>query len=266
MRVHRTARFTLATFSALAFLTCAPTAVAQNDVNRDLRNAETAQAPRPRPRPNRDAATLTDEVRTPRYRVEQVSFYADDESGVWDTGSDEIISNVFTSGYMLKSHEFSDVDTGENRTFADYERCILPAYDPDGGRNGHWACRPEGVAGPIAFTIGLRESDTELIPSGTCLYSATDMLGDRCDLRNGANNDLGVYSVQMSEAELVAAMPTVGATFERRLPIGGGYIRRWEGTLGGERGDTDDAGYEITIRFTRVADEVRLVPRSRTTH
>lgn len=265
MHMSQTARYSLGALSALALLSCATSSYAQNDFNRDLRNAQTEQAPPPRPRPGDDVVSIIDEVRIPHYRVEQISFYAHDESGAWDTGSDEIISNVFTANYMLKSREFGGVDTGESRNFARYERCILPAYDPDESRNGRWACRSEGVAGPIRFTIGLRESDIEILPSGACLFSPTDMLGDECDLRLGAGNDLGSYTVQMNEAELLAAMPNVGDTFQRRLPIGGGYTSRSDESIIGQRGDTDDASYEITIRFTRVADEVRRVPRTRAT-
>lgn len=249
---------------ALAFFGCAASAGAQ-DFNRDLRNAPAAQAPPRHLRPADNSAAMTDEVRTPRYIVEQIRFYADDESGSTDWGADEIISNVFTSGYMLASHEFGDVDSHETRNFPAYERCIYPAYDPDGGRNGHWACRAEGAAGPINFTIGLRESDIEILPSGTCLYSGTDMLGDRCDLHLSASNDLGVYTVHMSEAQLLAAMPNVGATFERRLSLGDGCRRREDNAIICQRGDTDDSSYEVTVRFTRVADEVRRVPRSATT-
>ncbi|MBX3430262.1 MAG: hypothetical protein KF779_11845 [Hyphomonadaceae bacterium] len=258
MRVSRVAVL------ALAFLGCAISADA-DDFNRDVRNAPAAQAPHRRPHPGRDAASTTDEVRTPRYMVEQISFYADDESGDTDWGSDEIISNVFTANYMLASHEFGDVDTHETRTFPAYERCIYPAYDPDGDRNGHWACHPEGAAGPINFTIGLRESDVEIFPSGTCLYSGTDMLGDRCDLHLSSSNDLGVYVVHMSEAQLLAAMPHEGDTFERRLSIGDGCARSEDNAIICQRGDTDDASYVITVRFTRVADDVQRVPRAVTT-
>ena len=258
MRVSRIAVLALALFGG------AMSADAQ-DFNRDLRNAPAAQASHRQPGPADNSATITDEVRTPRYIVEQIRFYADDESGDTDWGSDEIISNVFTSGYMLASHEFGDVDTHETRNFPAYERCIYPAYDPDSRRNGHWACRPEGAAGPIHFTIGLRESDTEIFPTGACLYSATDMLGDRCDLNLSASNDLGVYTVIMSEAQLLAAMPNVGARFERRLFFGDGCTRRQDNAILCQRGDTDDSSYEITVRFTRVADDVRRVPRAVTT-
>jgi hypothetical protein len=248
---------------ALALSVCAASAGAQ-DVDPGLRNAPAAQAPHRRPGPADNAAAITDEVRTPRYIVEQIRFHAHDESGDWDWGSDEIISNVFTSGYILASREFGDVDTGETRNFPAYQRCIYPAYDPDGRRNGRWACRPEGAAGPIHFTVGLRESDTEIFPSGACLYSATDMLGHRCDLHLSASNDLGVYTVIMSEAQLLAAMPNVGDRFERPLFVGDGCTRRQDNAILCERGDTDDSSYEITVRFTRVADEVRRVPRAAT--
>jgi hypothetical protein len=111
----------------------------------------------------------------------------------------------------------------------------------------------------------LRESDTEILPSGACLYSATDMLGARCELHLSASNDLGVYTVHMSEAQLLAEMPNVGATFERRLSVGEGCTRREDNAILCEGGDTDDSSYEITVRFTRVADEVRRVERTVTT-
>jgi hypothetical protein len=60
-------------------------------------------------------------------------------------------------------------------------------------------------------------------------------------------------------------MPNVGDRFERPLFVGDGCTRRQDNAILCERGDTDDSSYEITVRFTRVADEVRRVPRAVTT-
>ena len=105
----------------------------------------------PRTTTTRRPATTTAPPTTspvPRYKVEAVSFKADDESG-WDwTGSDEPIwafHGVSGTGAAVDSaQEFGDVDTGETRNFG--PRCLVPDCT-------------NGVVGPITVNVALVESD-----------------------------------------------------------------------------------------------------------
>ena len=232
--------------AALSLCAVALNASAQDgNVNQGLRDAPLEQRYE-RPNPGEDVVSIVDTVRTPRFRVEQINFYATDESGGWDTGSDEIIAVAFVGDYFLASQKFENVDTGDVRNFPRSQRCLYPAYDPDQQRNGRWNCRTEGAPGPISLRIEIREHDGDWFPSGACLYSATDILGHRCDLRLNESNDLGGYHLRMSTEELVAAMPSVGSTHEMLIPFSG-----------------EDSGYIMTLRFTRRPDLVEQVERVR---
>ena len=106
----------------------------------------------PPPRPSTTRATTTTRPPTPpgppRYKVEAVSFRADDESGLDFTGSDEPLwafNGVGGDGVVSSAaREFGDVDSGETHLF--YNLCVVTdCY--------------AGVEGPISLQVTLIETD-----------------------------------------------------------------------------------------------------------
>jgi hypothetical protein len=108
--------------------------------------------PLPRPTTTRRPTTTTTRPAPPpgppRYKVEAVSFKADDESSVDWTGSDEplwVFNGVGADGVVRSAaREFGDVDTGETRSFNNL--CVVSDC-------------VTGVAGPLSLQVTLTETD-----------------------------------------------------------------------------------------------------------
>ena len=67
----------------------------------------------------------------------------------------------------MKSKVFGDVDSGESRSFAPDQSCILPIDRPapSGQRlplfpNDTWTCSDAGKSGPFGFTVVMAEEDS----------------------------------------------------------------------------------------------------------
>jgi hypothetical protein len=180
--------------------------------------------------------------RKPRFTVEAVSFLVLDETGVDFLGSDEVAARFESNGNTMFTGIHGDSDTGDTQQFRSQQRCIYPAADPDGSRNRAWACAPSGGAGPLTFTITLYELDGFVrvlgipdIPPGFSLCGVSDIqyacAGEEIQDRSTV---IGKSTATYTEAQLGAAMPTLGSTLVRNLRI--------------------SSSYDVKYMITRVAD------------
>jgi hypothetical protein len=180
----------------------------------------------------------------PRYKVEAVSFKADDESG-WDwTGSDEPIWAFHgvsgTETTIDWAQEFGDVDTGESRNFG--PRCLVPNCT-------------SGVPGPITVNAVLVESD--LFGTGTQEYgrklggAVKDVCGDYLNACLAIDKFVGMIADELHgllgddfidfeaihwPATDLAQLAYVGASGDETIRFSDG-----------------DARYTLTVRTTRMA-------------
>jgi hypothetical protein len=149
-----------------------------------------------------------------RYTIEAINFRALDETGIDSTGSDEIVARFTVEDQQMFTGEYGSVDRGETHPFRARQRCIFPAVDPDGARDGTWWCQAGGRPGPVTFTITLYEHDGGLRhfltnPLQFCLEGGSDLM-TRCDTSTLESTVIGSYRLTYSEAELAVAMPRVG--------------------------------------------------------
>jgi hypothetical protein len=179
----------------------------------------------------------------PRYKVEALSFKADDESG-WDwTGSDEPIwafHGVSGTGAAVDyAQEFGDVDSGETRWFG--PRCLVPDC-------------AHGVIGPITVNVALVESD--LFGSSISEYGhklggvVNDVCGDYLDACVGIDMFISEIAYQLHRllgddfidfraihwpVSDLAGLGWVGASNDEQISFSDG-----------------DAHYTLTVRTTRM--------------
>ena len=130
-------------------------------------------------------------LRQPRFKVEAVRFRAIDKSGYDWAGSDEIIVVIHIPAYNVRiaSRVFGDVDSGDTRTFAPNQSCILSIagtragefndFRADEGKT--WTCSANGAPGPIPlFTVEMYEKDDGFF--GDCIDGLFDF---GCAFSNG---------------------------------------------------------------------------------
>lgn len=208
--------------------------------------------------------------RTPRFIVQAIRFHANDETGSTNVGSDEILAVFSTAHYQLVTARYEDIDNGESRGFVMEQRCIYPAIDPDNTRNYAWGCRSEGAAGPLHFTITLREHDGEHSFGGIFAQCTGGALGPfpsdliaslnrmPCEAQDAASSVIGRFTVVKSVAELVAAMPAPGRFLEEEVLLGGPCPPQ-PGLCNG----ASDGEYTVVHRITRTADLVQPRPATR---
>lgn len=173
-----------------------------------------------------------------RYVVEAISFKALNETGVDFLGSDEVVVRYAIGETMMLTGIYGSVDTGETHQLRSGQQCIFPAIDPDGIYNRRWSCNAGGASGPVNFQITLYEFDGFLRgvltnPLQFCLQAGNDLLSSCKQLQSVA---IGSGFFAQTEIELAQAMPTVGASVERVVPIG--------------------SAYQVTIRLTRMRSSI----------
>jgi hypothetical protein len=187
-----------------------------------------------------------------RYKVEAVSFHAIDESGPDWLGSDEIYARWRDPKTgLVGGTGVYDVDTGD--TVMLRQRCILPMNGPPGTVPVS-ACLDAGVPGPFEFEVGLFEDDQPWPPiplpsfcPGIIYYMSPRCYGD--DL-------VDQKMVSFTTAELEAAMPNVGDTFQEDIAI-----RTFCGVPESKAGLTvygcaaTGPDYRFTYRLTRLPDK-----------
>lgn len=166
---------------------------------------------------------------SPQFVVTAVRFKANDETGWYWTGSDEVYA-VFSD--MDPTHSdrvtstYGDVDEGETRTFRAADTCMAPQSACDRGMSS------------LNVRFAFWESDYGGFPYG-------DIAGGHYWLQNGTHSfdDLiGNGSVIMSQQDLVAALPTVGDAREYTVSPTGGSGK-----------------YRFTYRITRLPDIRRSI-------
>jgi hypothetical protein len=183
----------------------------------------------------------------PQFTAEAASFRAIDESG-WDrAGSDEVYA-VFSDGTPddLVTSTYGDVDTGETRTFGPQERCIMPRSRCD-----------HGVSEILHFDVAFFEEDRGLLPGSTFCHGI--LPGTHAELRGGKcepyDDLIGRGSVLSSREELLAALPRVGDSVERKLLLGGPCGYQPDQPLCGTGLFTPTGPeYELTYRIRRLPD------------
>lgn len=166
----------------------------------------------------------------PQFVATAVNFEAHDETGANWWGSDEVhaVFVDFGSARERTTTVYGDVDAGETKNFRAEDRCIAPQPNCDRG------------AGSLHFGVALWERDKPGFP-----FSGSDFcpgsLGGGPYLYNigiCAGDDLiGRAEVRLSQAQLVAALPAVGAIAD--------YTVRPTGGAG---------SYSFTYRITRLPD------------
>jgi hypothetical protein len=191
----------------------------------------------------------------PRYKLEAVSFTADDESGIDWLGSDEPVF-VFTSKdgagrATTASQKFGDVDSGDTRSFTT-GACLVTSCST-------------GVAGPLALTTQLVESDggteaeirTKVHDVLTVLNWVARVFGIDAsafdseieDFLVGVISDdlMGSSNLTWTKAELAQALPTVGSSHLETIHMGehGGDLPDWI---------DNPPDYTLRLRITRLAD------------
>ena len=231
---------------AAAAAAAQPSVVAQPPVAAE--RPLTTQPPGPPARPPNTAATAGEFEA--RYMVEAISFKALNETGIDFLGSDEIVARFAIGDKTMFTGIYGDVDTGDTVAFRSGQQCIFPAIDPDLAYNQNWACNVRGGAGPLNFEITLYEFDGDLRglltnPLSFCLNGGTDLLSG-CGVRL-VSLAIGSGYVNYTEEELASAMPTVGASVERAVPIASAYqvnirITRLRGFLVPPVGDEPPVG------------------------
>jgi hypothetical protein len=202
----------------------------------------------------------------PQYKVEAVEFHCNDEVGYdepWFAPwiSDEVRIGIGTPTTTTISGVFTDVDSGETRSFAPEQSCIHPIAGQGPAGNGvfppssTWSCSARGAAGPISFTVVMVEEDSGFLhdcmggfPFGGCSFYSDERPAD-------PNDDvIGRRKLEFTPEQLAAAMPNVGDTLEETIKIGpeigeSGTEGHWNTSYI----DPDPAEYTFTYRITRVA-------------
>jgi hypothetical protein len=184
--------------------------------------------------------------RTPQFVATAVKFKALHETHYNWMGSDEVFGTFydFTGRRVTGTSTFGDVDAGETRNIAPEQSCLSPGPRCDHG------------ASSLGFGIALiEEDDWGFFSPGFC-HGALDPGGPPPTSEDyerafddfhgwdcSSNDFIGKAKVKLSQDELVAALPTVGASFDRTIPLTGG-----------------DGKYEFTYRITRLPNAINIPP------
>jgi hypothetical protein len=199
----------------------------------------------------------------PQYKVEAVRFHCNDETGYdepWFAPwiSDEVRVGIGTPAATTISVVFTDVDSGETRSFAPEQSCIYPIDGQSRSGDGvftpseTWTCSSAGSPGPISFTVVMAEEDSGFWHDcigefPTCAFYREDQPPD-------PNDELiGRYTVEFTPEQLAFAMPNVGDFIEPVITLGPCFDERAdEGKCVTGTGIPDPAEYMFTYRITRV--------------
>ena len=179
--------------------------------------------------------------RTPQFKATAVSFKALHETHANWMGSDEVFASFYdlTGRHVTGTSTFGDVDAGETRNIAPEQSCISPQPKCDHGTSS------------LGFGIVLMEEDDwgffspgfchgSLDPSTPPTTEEFEAAFDHFAGWDCSSNDfIGHAKVKLTQDELVAALPTVGASFDRTVPLTGG-----------------DGKYEFTYRVTRLPNAI----------
>lgn len=187
---------------------------------------------------------------TPKFMATAVSFNAIDETGVTNwPGSDEVVVSFadFHARKWANGGRFGDVDAGETRQFAADTRCMAPQTDCNLGSSslqfGVIFFEEDGWVIPflpVSFCPGTYVDTNAPPPTAEQFEAGFDSTeGNDCSGTVYISSDdvIGRTKVKLSRNELVALLPTVGASVDRTVRFSG---------AGGK--------YDFTYRLTRLAD------------
>ena len=186
--------------------------------------------------------------RTPQFKATAVSFKALHETHANWLGSDEVYGKLYdlTGLRVAGTGLFGDVDAGETRTIAPEQSCLSLQPKCDRGSSSlafgivlmeddDW-----GIASPGDFCHGgLSDSSTPPPTPEEFERTFDNFTGEGCS----SDDFIGKAKVRLTQDELVAALPTVGASFDRTVRLTGG-----------------DGTYEVTYRVTRLANAINIPP------
>lgn len=190
--------------------------------------------------PTQGALAQPAAFRTPQFVATAVKFKSLHETHSNWMGSDEVYGLFydFTQRSLRRTSTFDDVDAGETRDFAAADSCISPLPTCDRG------------ASSLSFGIALMEKDQPPFyychgalsdassPTSEQYEGYFDALDGQCD-----DDLIGKAKVKLSQAELLTALPAVGASFDRTATLTGG-----------------DGRYELTYRVTRLPNRIGIPP------
>lgn len=167
-------------------------------------------------------------IRRPQFVVTAVSIHSVHETGTNWPGNDEVV--VLLSDFVgpLVSAWFYNVDAGETFAIGPQDRCIQPQPACDRGVTN------------VHFRVALWEND-ELPPPllDWCYGYVPGSPGDYFFEHGVCSGDdlIGRAEMTLSQQQLVAMLPTVGASVDRTIRPSGG-----------------DGIYDFTYRITRLPD------------
>lgn len=170
-------------------------------------------------------------ITIPQFVATAVSIKALDETG-WDwTGDDEVQAAFadFNPVQERTAPEFWNVDAGETKKFAAADRCMAPQPSCDHGAHA------------LHFAVALWERDEAPWPFAN--WCNGHVAGNHDWYESGfcSGDDLiGRKEISLSQADLVAALPTVGDTADYTVKPTGGA-----------------GSYQFTYRITRLANVQR---------
>ena len=186
--------------------------------------------------------------RTPQFKATAVSFKALHETHANWLGSDEVYGMLydFAGRSIHNTGLFGDVDAGETRNIAPENSCISvqPTCDRGTSSLGFGVVLMEdddwGILTPGDFCHGGLSDDSVPPPTAQEFEASFDnFTGHDCS----SDDFIGRAKVRLTQEELVAALPTVGAYFDRTVRLTGG-----------------DGTYEFTYRVTRLANAINIPP------
>jgi len=192
-----------------------------------------------------------------RYKVEAVGFHAVDESG-WDFwGSDDIYASWRdpASGYISRTSVYEEVDTGDTRYLNAHQNCILPVDDQPSNHtvpnnvDAQVCSHVGGASGPFEFEIALFVRHDSWGPE--FCPSTPWGIGPICD----GDDLIDQKMVSFTAAELEAAVPHVGDTYQESVPIRTGCgVPESQNDVGGCMWD-NGPDYRFIYQITRLPDQ-----------
>lgn len=180
--------------------------------------------------PGREVAV----IRVPQFVAHAIKLQVVDETGWWDwTGSDEVraVFVDFNANRERATSLYEETDTGDTVEFRDQDRCIGPQPNCNQG------------ARSLNFGVALWEDDWS--PSDIFVGCRPTALGMHPWYDDGVctgDDRIGSAQISLSQLQLTGALPTVGHTIERMVPLTGG-----------------DGQYQFHYRITRLPDVERPI-------
>jgi hypothetical protein len=164
-------------------------------------------------------------IRRPQFVVTAVKVHVGHETGTNWPGNDEV-EVLFSDYEHMEAVWFYNADAGETFTIPAAKNCIQPQTACDHGVSS------------VHFRVALWENDESPLPGTNFCYG--DLEPGNYFYEHGlcSGDDLiGKAEVTLTQQELVALLPTVGASVDRTIrPTGG------------------DGTYDFTYRITRLPD------------